>query len=146
MITSKASLAAVTLSLFLLFAAAAQADETDQIRIAPEGALSLEGWAKVTFFYSCAPRTGTTYIDMGIVQTWGPNGEISTSSFDDLSEPLTCDGETHKARVVAGGDLAPFAFVPGPAHVEAAFWNDVLGHWHEPTGFGPKVTGTVVLR
>lgn len=147
MISSKASIAAVTVSLFLLFGAAAQADETDQISIVPSGALSPEGWAKVKFFYSCAPRAATTtYIDMGIVQTWGPNGESSTSSFDDLSAPLTCDGETHKVRIVAGGDLPPYAFVPGPAYVEAAFWNDVLGHWHEPTGFGPKVTGSVVLR
>jgi hypothetical protein len=146
MITSKASIAAVALSLFLLFAAAAQADETDQIGIAPRAALSPEGWAKVTLFYSCAPRTGTTYIDMSIAQTWGPDGEFGTSSFEDLSAPLTCDGRIRAARVVAGADLDPYHFVLGPARVAASFWNDVLGHWHESTGFGPRVTGPVVLR
>jgi hypothetical protein len=64
---------------------------------------------------------------------------------DDVSAPLTCDGRTHRARVVAGGDFPPTPACPGAARVEAAFCNDELGHWHEPTGFGPKLTGTVVL-
>jgi hypothetical protein len=143
--TSKASIAAVIVSLFLLVAPAAQADEADQIAIAPTARITPEGWAKVKLVYSCAPRVGSTHIDMNIVETWGPDGEY-TSSFDDLSPSLTCDGASHTTRVIAGGDFDPYVFYPGPAQVEAAFWNDVLGGWQDPTGFGPHVEGTVLLR
>jgi hypothetical protein len=145
MITSKASIAAVVVSLFLLFAAAAQADETDQISISAKGSLSPEGWAKMKFSYSCAPRVGTTSMVSNATQDY-PNSDEWVASFERYSEPLTCDGEIHKTRIVHSGDLIPYAFVPGAARVEASFWNDVLGHYYEPTGFGPLVDGTVVLR
>jgi hypothetical protein len=142
----KLSIAAVSLTLVLLMAPVAQGAETDQITIAPTGALSPEGWAEVKVAYSCAPRPGTTtYLDSAVIQTWGRNGEFGTSSFDDLSGPLTCDGRTHRIWVVSGADLEPYHFVLGPAQAEASFWNDVLGHWNYPEGFGPRVSASVEL-
>ena len=140
MLTSRVSIAAVALALSLLLVPVAQAGVTDQIKIAPRGQVSPEGWALVTITYSCAPRAGTTtYLDYAVIQP-------ETSSFDDLSGPLTCNGRTNKVVVISGADLDPYRFVPGAARVEASFWNDVLGHWNYPTGFGPRVSAMVTLR
>ena len=98
MLTSRVSIAAVALALSLLLVPAAQAGVTDQIKIAPRGQVSPEGWALVTITYSCAPRAGTiTYLDYAVIQP-------ETSSFDDLSGPLTCNGRTNKVVVISGAD------------------------------------------
>lgn len=139
MSTATVRIAAVTIAFCLLFAAATQARETDQIRFSPTGDLSPEGWAGVTVFYSCAARPGTTtYLDMAAVQDFA-----GAASFDELSEPLTCNGKTNKIVHDNGSDFDPY--VPGPARVEASFWNDVLGGWNSG-GFGTRVVDTVVLR
>ena len=132
MITPKVSFAAVLLALTLLFAAGAQAGPADQIKFPPKGQISPEGWAVITVSYSCAPRAGDTYIDTAVIQD-------GTSSFEDQTGPLTCNGKPQQVVTVSGGDLEPYRFVPGPARVEASFYNAA-------SGYGPRVTDTVTLR
>jgi hypothetical protein len=148
MTTRKMGAVAVSLALSLLLAPAAHAGNKDRIKLAPKGQLSPEGWAGVTAFYSCASHPGTTYMEMAVTQTYGPNGEYYSSGFDGFSAPLTCDGKIHKVLVYVqsdNGNPETYRFVPGRASGEASFWNDVLGGWNSG-GFGPRVSGTVVLR
>lgn len=148
MITRKMGVVAFTLALSLLLAPAAQASATDRIKLAPRGQLSPEGWAGVTAFYTCAPRAGTTYMEMAVTQDYGPNGEYYSSGFDGISGPLTCDGRIHKVLVYVqsdNGNPETYRFVRGRASSEASFWNDILGGWNSG-GFGPRVSGSLVLR
>ena len=85
-------LLSVLLALTFGLAAVSVAQAKDRVKVPSKGTISPEGWAGVTFPYRCDPRPGLTYLDVSVVQTFGPNGEFSISSFDDVSPPaLICD-------------------------------------------------------
>jgi hypothetical protein len=141
-------LLSVLLTLTFGLAAVSVAEARDRIKVPSKGTITPEGWASVTFRYSCDPRPGLTYLDVSVVETFGPNGEFSISSFDDVSPPpLICDKKRHPQTVASGADLSNYPpgaeesrFVPGRAQVCATFWNT------ESFFFGTRECRRVKLR
>jgi hypothetical protein len=141
-------LLSVLVTLTFGLAAVSVAEARDRVKVPSKGEISPEGWAGVTFPYRCDPRPGLTYLDVSVVQIFGPNGEFSISSFDDVSPPaLICDNKRNKQTVFSGADLSNYPpgdeqtrFVPGRATVCATFWNDESGF------FGTRVCRRVKLR
>jgi hypothetical protein len=138
----------VLLTLTFGLAAVSVAQAADRLKVPSEGTITPEGWAGVTFPYSCDPRPGDSYLDVSVVQSFGPNGEYSISSFDDVSLPaLICDKTRNLQTVFSGADDSNYPpggeqnrFVPGRATVCAMFWNSESGY------FGTQVCRKLVLR
>jgi hypothetical protein len=143
-------LLSVLLTLTFGLAAVSVADARDRIKVPSKGTITPEGWASVTFRYTCDPRPGLTYLDVSVVQLFGPNGEFSISSFDDVSDPpLVCDKRRHPQTYgEIGADVSNYPpeepqsrFIPGRAEVCATLWNTESGFFRET-----RTCRTVKLR
>src|SRR4051812_12253302 len=70
------SLLSVLVTLTFGLTAVSVAEARDRIKVPSKGTITPEGWASVTFRYSCDPRPALTSLDVSVVETFGPERRV----------------------------------------------------------------------